>query len=128
PRIADSLDASGYEQETNRVSTGIGALDDLLHDGYWPGASTLVAGPTGSGKALMGLHFLFRGAESGEAGVLATLQESRAHLARIVEGYGWTLDDSRVEVYSRSPGDLLTDEWLHGVLHTVQQSGACRLV
>jgi circadian clock protein KaiC len=128
PRIADPLDASGYEQATSRVSSGIGALDELLHDGYWPGASTLVAGPTGSGKTLMGLHFLFHGAASGEPGVLATLQESRAHLTRIVEGFGWSLDDAGVEVYSRSPVDLLIDEWLHGVLEAVQQTGARRLV
>jgi circadian clock protein KaiC len=128
PRIADPFDASGYEQATNRVSSGIRALDELLHDGYWAGASTLVAGPTGSGKTLMGLHFLFRGAASGEAGVLATLQESPAHLARIVEGYGWTLDDPGVEVYSRSPVDLLIDEWLHSVLDAVRRTGARRLV
>src|SRR5581483_264417 len=82
PRIADPLDASAYEQRHDRVSTGIDALDALLGDGYWPGASTLVAGPTGSGKTLLGLHFLYRGAERGESGVLATLQESPTQLAR----------------------------------------------
>jgi circadian clock protein KaiC len=33
-----------------RLSSGISALDDMLADGYWPGASTLVAGPSGSEK------------------------------------------------------------------------------
>jgi len=77
PRIADPLDSSAYDERDGRVSTGIGALDALLGDGYWPGASTLVAGPTGSGKTLLGLHFLYRGAEQGETGVLATLQDRR---------------------------------------------------
>ena len=31
-------------------SRPIPALDEMLGDGYWPGAATLVAGPTGSGK------------------------------------------------------------------------------
>ena len=76
PRVADKMDLSSYEQINKRVSTGIPALDELLHDGYWPGAATLIAGPTGAGKTLIGLHFLFHGAAEGEPGVLATLQES----------------------------------------------------
>jgi circadian clock protein KaiC len=128
PRIADPMDASPYEQRDGRVSTGIEALDALLGDGYWPGASTLVAGPTGSGKTLLGLHFLFRGAEQGEAGVLATLQESQAQLARIVSTHGWSLDTPGIHVHSRSPVGLLIDEWFHGVLDLVQSTGARRLV
>ena len=67
-----------YERFNERVSTGIAAIDALIHDGYWPGATTLIAGPTGVGKTLMALHFLFHGAAEGEPGILATLQESRA--------------------------------------------------
>jgi circadian clock protein KaiC len=128
PRMADPLDASPYEQGDGRVSTGIEALDALLGDGYWPGASTLVAGPTGSGKTLLGLHFLYRGAEQGEAGVLATLQESRAQLARIVTSHHWSLETPGIHIHSRSPVGLLIDEWLHGVLALAQQTGARRLV
>jgi circadian clock protein KaiC len=126
PRIADPLDVSSYEQGNERVSTGIAAVDDLLGDGYWPGASTLVAGPTGSGKTLMGLHFLFGG--HGEGGILATLQESRTQLGRIVKGFGWSLDTPGISVYSRSPVGLLIDEWLHGVFAMAKETSARRLV
>jgi circadian clock protein KaiC len=128
PRIADPLDVSAFTQREERVSTGIAALDDLLGDGYWPGASTLVAGPTGSGKTLMGLHFLYRGAATGETGVLATLQESQAQLKRIVSGYGWSVEVPGVQIYSRSPVGLLVDEWLYAVLDLVAETGARRLV
>jgi circadian clock protein KaiC len=128
PRIADPLDLSAYDERDGRVSTGIGALDTLLGDGYWPGASTLVAGPTGSGKTLLGLHFLYRGAEQGEAGVLATLQESTAQLARIVSGYGWSIYAPGVHIHSRSPVGLLIDEWLHEVLDVAHRTGAQRIV
>ena len=128
PRISDPLNWPAYDERNERVSTGIGALDALLGDGYWPGASTLVAGPTGSGKTLLGLHFLYRGAEQGEVGVLATLQESTAQLARIVSGYGWSVDAPGVHIHSRSPVGLLIDEWLHEVLDLVQGTGTRRLV
>ena len=86
PRIADPFDPTSYDVDRIRVSTGIAALDDLLHDGYWRGASTLVAGPTGSGKTLMGLHFVYGGLAAGEPGIFATLQESQSQLGRIAAG------------------------------------------
>lgn len=126
PRIADPLDPSDYEQGIERVSTGIAAVDDLLGDGYWPGASTLVAGPTGSGKTLMGLHFLYGG--NGDGGILATLQESRIQLSRIVKGFSWSLETPGIYVYCRSPVGLLIDEWLYGVFDLARATGARRLV
>jgi circadian clock protein KaiC len=66
PRLADDLDTRTYTLGDQRVSTGIPALDDTLGDGYWPGSITLINGPTGAGKTLIGLHFLFHGAELGE--------------------------------------------------------------
>ena len=92
PRLADVQDPSPYTLGTERASTGIPALDDILGEGYWPGSATLIAGPSGAGKTLMGLHFLFAGAAAGEHGVLATLQENRVQLERIVGGFGWSLD------------------------------------
>lgn len=128
PRVADPFDMATYELGEHRVSSGIAALDFLLHDGYWPGASILVAGPTGSGKTLMGLQFLHDGALRGEAGILATLQESPTQLARVAKGFGWSLESAGIELYGRSPVGLLIDEWLYGVLDRAAQHGARRLV
>ena len=93
-------------------------------EGYWPGASTLVAGPSGSGKTLMGLHFIFEGARSGEPGVIATLQENAAQLERIVNGFGWSLDEDGVELMYRTPVDLYLDEWVHELLETSRSDGS----
>ena len=48
PRLADAIDITDYPLEGARHSSGIAALDEMLADGYWPGASTLCAGPSGS--------------------------------------------------------------------------------
>jgi circadian clock protein KaiC len=110
------------------MSSGIPALDELLAHGYWPGAATLVAGPTGSGKTLMGLHFIFHGARHGEPGVIASLQENRTQLQRIAQGFGWSVTDPNVEVMYRSPVDIYIDEWVHGLLEVVQRTGAQRVL
>ena len=85
---------------SGRISTGIAPLDTMLAEGYAPGSSTLVAGPSGAGKTLMGLHFIFSGAADGEPGVIATLQENPVQLERIARGFGWSLDDDRVTVHA----------------------------
>jgi circadian clock protein KaiC len=128
PRLADVRDHADYELGDHRISSGIDALDFMLADGYWPGASTLIAGPTGVGKTLMGLHFAFHGARNGEPGVIATLQEDPSQLERIVRGFGWSLADEGIHVLYRSPVDLYVDEWVYELLDTVDRTGARRVV
>jgi circadian clock protein KaiC len=128
PRIADALDPTSHNVDRVRISAGIKALDDLLHDGYWRGASTLVAGPTGSGKTLMGLHFIFGGLAAGEPGIFATLQESRSQLARVASSYDWSLEAETVTIYNVSPVDIQIDQWLHELFELAEDTGARRIV
>ena len=129
PRLADHKEQAGYTLAAERSSTGIEALDKVLGEGgYWSGSATMVAGPSGIGKTLMGLHFLFRGAESGEPGILATFQENTTQLTRIAESFGWSFDKSDVHVLSRSVVDILIDEWVYQLLDLIEKTGARRIV
>jgi circadian clock protein KaiC len=128
PRLADAQDRSIYELSTERASTGLAALDEMLGEGYWAGASTLVAGPSGVGKTLMGLHFIFAGARAGQPGILATFQENETQLGRIVHSFGWSLKDEGVHILSRSLVDMYIDEWVYELLDLVEASGAKRIV
>jgi circadian clock protein KaiC len=128
PRLADTFDGSVYAMDTERMSTGVPALDALLGDGYWPGSTTLVCGPSGVGKTLMGLHFIFQGAKLGQPGVIATLQENRTQLERIVKGYGWSLDNDGVHLLARSPVDMYIDQWVYDLLDLIEKTGAKRVL
>src|SRR6266536_2043986 len=128
PRLADEADITGYSLDGARHSSGIAALDEMLAEGYWPGASTLCAGASGCGKTLMGLHFIFNGVRQGEPGVLATLQEHPTQLARIVKGFGWSADEEGVELMYRSPVDIYPDEWVYDLLEAVERTGARRVL
>ncbi len=121
PRLADTADHEAYPLGTERISSGVELLDDALDAGLWPGASTLVGGPSGAGKTLLGLHFIFKGAEMGEPGLIAGLQEDPTQLERIVNGFGWSLDRDDVHVMYRSPVDLYLDEWVHELLTTIEE-------
>ncbi len=79
----------------SRVSSGIPALDRMLGDGYWPEPSTLVAGPSGAGKTVMGLSFIFEGAGEVNLGSRETSRRPE-QLQRTARGFGWSLDDENV--------------------------------
>lgn len=128
PRLADTPIGRDYTLGGTRVSSGIPALDDMLADGYWLGASTLIAGPSGSGKTLMGLHFVMNGARQGEPGVVATLQENPTQLERVLAGFGWSLSEPNVEIMYRSPVDIYIDEWVYDLLDTVDRTSARRVL
>jgi circadian clock protein KaiC len=128
PRLADVQDRTSYALSTERLSTGVAVLDEMLGEGYWAGASTLVVGPSGVGKTLLGLHFIYAGAHAGEPGILATFQENETQLGRIVRSFGWSLEDKGVHVFSRSLVDMYLDEWVYELLDLVEATGAKRIV
>jgi circadian clock protein KaiC len=128
PRLADDIDSSNYVLGDQRVSTGIAALDTAIGDGYWPGSITLISGPTGAGKTLVSMHFLFNGADNGEPGVLAAFQENTTQLGRIAAGFGWDINRPDVHILSRSPVDLYIDEWVYDLLACIDEAKARRVV
>jgi circadian clock protein KaiC len=128
PRLGAAGEVVDYTAEQERLSSGVAALDAMLDDGYWGGASTLIAGPSGAGKTLLGLHFVFRGAELGERGVIATLQENPIQLERMVRGFGWSLTQPNVELMYRSPIDVYLEEWFYDLLEAIARTGATRVL
>jgi circadian clock protein KaiC len=128
PRLADPVDPAAYPLPTERISSGIPVLDAMLTDGYWPGVATLVAGPSGAGKTLMGLHFVVSGARRGEPGIIASLQENPTQLERVAQGFGWSLAEDGIELLYRSPVDLYIDQWVYELLAAIERTGARRVL
>jgi circadian clock protein KaiC len=128
PRLADPADPRDYALSESRTSSGVRLLDEMIGDGYWKGSSTMVVGPSGSGKTLLGLHFIFGGIDKGERGLIATFQENPIQLERICNGYGWSLDNSGIEVMYRSPVDLYVDEWVYELLDRAKRKNASRIM
>lgn len=127
PRMADPVENSVYGDPADRMSSGVPALDAMLLEGYHRGASTVIAGPSGVGKTLLAMHFVFAGAELGEPGVIATFQENPTQLERILQGFSWSLGNAHVELMYRAPVDLLLDEWVYDLLDTIERTGAKRV-
>ncbi|GGQ73242.1 ATPase domain-containing protein [Couchioplanes azureus] len=127
PRLS-AVGTARYELGDRRATSGIGALDTLLADGYWPGSGTLVIGPCGSGKTVIGLQFAFGGARLGEPTVFASLQENRVQLERMIRGFGWNADEPGVLLRCESPNDIYIDQWFYELFDTIRSRQARRLV
>jgi circadian clock protein KaiC len=84
PRLISPVVPLDYSTAPERLSTGVTGLDPLLGGGVWRGSSTLVLGPTGSGKTTMGLQFALAGIALDEPALYVNFQENPTQLARVV--------------------------------------------
>ena len=128
PRLADPGNVTSYRAGPERSSWGIEALDALTESGFLAGSSTLVGGPAGVGKTLLGLHWLFAGARAGEPSLIASFQENPTQLQRNLDGFGWSLDEDDVHLFYQSAVDLYMDEWMSLLLERIGGLGVRRVL
>jgi len=78
--------------ELQKTPTGISGLDDVTGGGLPAGRPTLVCGEAGSGKTMMSIEFIVRGAmQCNEPGVIMTFEEHGDELAVNVASLGFDL-------------------------------------
>ncbi len=90
-----------YEESLKRMPTGISGLDEILQGGFIPGAAYMIHGNPGSGKTILGLHFLTAGIEHGDKSLFITMGETETQIRRNAEILGF--DMSRVEFLDLAP-------------------------
>jgi circadian clock protein KaiC len=112
----------------DRVATGVAGLDALLRGGVPRASATMIEGGTGTGKTLVGLHFLLEGARRGEPGILFTLEETPAQIRAIAANFGWELAaleaQGRLFISYTSPVELFTDRFLEVARRQIERVGA----
>jgi circadian clock protein KaiC len=84
-----------------RRSSGIRGLDTVLRGGFLPQRSYLVSGAPGTGKTILGLHFLHTGLRLDEQPLLITFSEPATSLERNLQNLGFSFD--RIKVLDLTP-------------------------
>ncbi len=113
-----------------RVSSGIGQLDTMLGGGVPAASTTMVMGPSGTGKTTLGLQFL-SGSSGAEPGLLFGFYETPARIDAKIAGVCPPLraliDSGAVEVLWQPPVGELLDAYGERLLEAVHRRGVRRL-
>ncbi|HUP89434.1 MAG TPA: ATPase domain-containing protein [Longimicrobiales bacterium] len=131
PRLVSPRVPEGYEPATERISTGVTGLDEMLDGGVWRGTTTLLAGPSGAGKTTIGLQFAIEGAHQGEPSLYMNFQENPTQLMRTIRSLGVDLEEAQekgLQLVYASPVELQIDSIITDMFRRIQHGGIRRVV
>src|SRR5215510_3135938 len=120
--------------EGDLIQTGIAGLDDILRGGMPKGNVILVEGAAGTGKTLLGMEFIYRGAtQYNEPGMIVSFEVAPQKLIRDAANFGWDLEalqqQNRLKLLFTSP-QVLSQELTSPdslLLETAEEMGAQRI-
>ncbi|MYL17325.1 AAA family ATPase [Halorubrum terrestre] len=86
---------------SERASTGVAGLDEVLSGGFVPTRSYMIRGQAGSGKTILSFHFLQQGIAEGETALFINLEEDVRDLKANAAALGF--DTDAIEFLDLSP-------------------------
>ncbi|MHB8873172.1 MAG: ATPase domain-containing protein [Myxococcaceae bacterium] len=134
PRVRGPVDTGRRKRiaYSERISTGVEGLDELLHGGIPRASATIVQGSTGTGKTLLALQFLMEGARRGEPGVFFSLEESPDQLRAVMAELGWDAESAEAQgllaLHYVSPVEIPSDLFLEQARRKMRELKAQRAV
>lgn len=119
------------QRAIEKAPTFISGLDDILAGGLPRSRTTVISGRPGTGKTVLCLEFLYRGALAGEPGIFVSFEEPPDQLRQNAATMGWDLSalesENRLFLLDgrfKPEGVLSGDFSLKGMLAII--SGKCR--
>ena len=117
---------------SERLSTGIAGLDEMMGGGIPKGDSVVLAGPTGTGKTTFAMKFVAAGLAAGETAVITIFEEHPdAYLERaksIDVDLREAVRKDKLRIIYLRPLDLSVDETLDAIRMAVNELSATRVV
>jgi len=126
-------------KELEKAPTHIQGLDEILEGGLPRGKTTIVSGDAGSGKTILSMEFLYRGALAGEPGIWVGFEEAVEHLRQNAACMGWQISaqerdgrlfffQPRISAETVISGDFSLRGLLAAVAGKSREIGARRIV
>ena len=115
-----------------RMAFGISRLDESVRGGVLSGSTTMLLGAPGTGKTLLGLHFLLEGARQGQPGVYFGFYETPPRLLEKAAGVGMKelkkyVDNGLIEIQWQPPLEHNMDSLAERLMERLQERNVKRL-
>ena len=115
-----------------RAKIGIPRLDALLGEGIPYGSSLLVSGAAGTGKTILSLEFIYRGAkEFGEKGIYVSFEETTERLGAAGTSMGWDfaggIEKGNIEIVFVPQTEILVEKHLLMIKDRIEALQAKRI-
>jgi len=115
-----------------RVGTGVTGLDQMMNGGLIRGTTSLLTGPSGTGKTTTGMHFILEGARRSEPGLIVSFEEGAAQLRRDMSSFGWDLqsleDNHTLHILHPSDDEVYAGESLLQIRDCVEEFNVTRVL
>jgi circadian clock protein KaiC len=116
------------EFDATARSSGVDALDSMLHGGIEPGTVTVISGPSGAGKTTTATQFAVAAAERGDRSVAYLFEEAETTFTHRSESVGMPVHDmvdaGALAVNEIEPLAVSPDEFAADVRHAVEAEDA----
>jgi circadian clock protein KaiC len=93
-----------YDVSTERISSGIPRLDNMLGGGYYRGSGVLISGAPGAAKTTLSAAFVAAGCARGESALYVSFDEAASQITRNLKSVGVDLqqycDSGLLHMYS----------------------------
>lgn len=130
PRLVAAEHRSGFVRKT--MASGIAELDALLGGGIEQGSSTLILGPSGTGKSTFALQFMVAAIRRGEKAAFFAFDEELGLLFDRTRAMGFDLEGMRdaghLQIVQIDAAELSPGEFAHGVRERVDRAHAKAVV
>jgi circadian clock protein KaiC len=124
PRLV-SGEHRGNSPMTENLPSGVKELDEMFNGGVQRGTSTLILGPTGSGKSTLCTQFIVQAAKRGERSAVFTFDETRQSFRIRSRGLGMDvdpyLDQDLLHLEQVDPAELSPGEFVYRIRRGVEE-------
>ncbi len=131
-RRSPESDVTTKGKGSRRSRTGIKTLDPLLGEGIPFGSSVLISGVAGTGKTILSLEFIYRGAKDfGEKGIFISFEETTDRLISTAKNMGWEIEEQikkgNIEIVSIPQTEIMIEKHLLMIKDRIEKMGAKRI-
>jgi circadian clock protein KaiC len=120
-------ETQGFAEQSSakRISTGVSGVDAMISGGIFRGSTTLLLGQSGTGRTVLGMHFLAEGIKRRERGIFFSFEESRAQILtdaktigrnfaaaernKLLKVVAWQPEAMPIEAYLKKVRDIIDE-------------------